>query len=468
MAANRFPGDPGERAGNAFPDGVSRRYCIVRPFNAPGARIPKAAMSVREFFALEQNLRTESGCRAIIQHGSTRSFERTSHSASVREGSVEPAYECMETHLCVTIPFPPRCRPVSVSPVPLTLPLPHIGHNSLLFRRRELANFHLLKTRAAFTLVELLVVIAIIGVLAGLLLPAVQSAREAARRMSCQNNLKQIGLAMQNYHSTFRTLPWGAKGGWGHSWTTDLTPFIDQNALWESTPRGEPGSATGNTLESRQFRELSRTPVSTYQCPSQPGPAKLDEEFDSITGRAFCSYLGNAGSDVDTDNYSTTVPKFRLGMERGNGVLRVADFVTRPEQPSSKAIRFRDVLDGLSHTLLVGETRFLPTHECSICDHFSLYHPEFDRPAVNERGELVQGVDFSEALLSLKYGINLRLDSASKEELESSVGSYHAGGANVVLCDGSVHFISASLDAGVRSAIGSRADSETYDEAALR
>ncbi len=110
-----------------------------------------------------------------------------------------------------------------------------------------------------FTLIELLVVIAIIGILIGLLLPAVQAAREAARRVQCQNNMKQIGLALHNYESTYRSLPWGAKGGWGQSWTTDILPFMEQSGLWENTPQGELGWATSNTLQGEQFRFLART-----------------------------------------------------------------------------------------------------------------------------------------------------------------------------------------------------------------
>jgi len=320
------------------------------------------------------------------------------------------------------------------------------------------------QNRLAFTLIELLVVIAVIGILVGLLLPAVQAARESARRLQCQNNLKQIGLAMQNYHATYQTLPWGAKGGWGHSWTTDILPFMDQNGVWEITPRGEPGSAIGNTPESIRFRQLSRFLVPAYRCPSQPGPTHFDLTFDGISGRALNSYLGNSGSDVDRDNYST--PGF-IGMNDGNGVLRVADFVTNPRRPSDRAIKFNAIFDGLTHTLLASETRYLESHACSICDHFALYHPDFDRPAVNSQGQLVQGTDFSEALASLKPGINLNLDTATKENLEISVGSFHPGGVHAVMCDGSVQFLTESLDNKIRRAIGSRADAEVYGPSAF-
>jgi prepilin-type N-terminal cleavage/methylation domain-containing protein len=320
-----------------------------------------------------------------------------------------------------------------------------------------------------FTLVELLVVIAVIGILIGLLLPAVQAARESSRRLGCQNNLKQIALAMHNYQSAFRSLPWGAKGGWGHSWTTDILPYMDQNGLWQSTPQGESGSATGNTLESQQFRTLSRFLVPGYRCPSQPGPTHIAESYDSITGRAVHSYLGNAGSDVEIDNYTSHNPKFELGMDGGNGVLRVADFVSDPRRPSQFPIKFMAIFDGLSHTLLVAETRWLEPHQCDICDHFALYHPDFDEPTPRlEDGvwKIIQGKDFSEVLASLKPGINLRLDWASKAELEMGLGSFHFGGVHAAMCDGSVRFLSDSLEPSVRAAIGSRADHDAYDQAA--
>ncbi len=310
------------------------------------------------------------------------------------------------------------------------------------------------KRRSAFTLIELLVVIAIIGILVGLLLPAIQSAREAARRVECQNHLRQIGLAIHNYESTFRTMPWGAKGGWGSSWTTDILPFIEQTALWEKVPPGDEGSVTSNSPASDQLRELARTVVPTYRCPSQPGPSQFGEEVDQLTGRALNSYLGNAGSNVQRDTYSASG---YIGMEAGNGVLRVGDCVSHPNRsPSPPAIRFNGILDGLSHTVLVSETRYIDMQECGICDHFSLFHPDFDR---------ANGTDFSEALMSLQHGVNLK--NASKEALELSVGSFHTGGAHGLMCDGSIRFLTESLDESVRHAIGSRADREVYDQSSL-
>ncbi len=316
----------------------------------------------------------------------------------------------------------------------------------------------------AFTLVELLVVIAIIGILVALLLPAVQSAREAARRMQCQNNLKQIGLALHNYESQWRSLPWGAKGGWGPSWTTDILYQIEQPALAEIVPYGEPGYATGVALESRQFRALANAVVPTYQCPSQPGPALFAQNNGQIEQRAICSYLGNAGSNAFSDNYtpgpSSVAPctdaDTNCGMDRSNGVFLATNFCNRlsvtdvcDNQPLRIPIKFADIEDGLSSTVAVAEAKFLPYEFCDVCDHFSLYHTDFDD---------MNGSDFSEALATLLYGINI--EHGSNDVKEKSIGSYHVGGANVVMCDGSVHFLTESLNQRVRLAIGSRRGKE--------
>ena len=308
----------------------------------------------------------------------------------------------------------------------------------------------------AFTLVELLVVIAIIAILIGLLLPAVQSAREAARQVQCKNNLKQIGLACHNYESTYRSLPWGAKGGWGPSWTTDILGFLEQPALADIVPYGEPGYATGNDLASRQFRALARAPVMTFRCPSQYGPTAFEESIGRINGRVLNSYLGNAGSDVVGNNYTTSSG---LGMEAGNGVLLACDFCHREtsaeecdNRPERMPIRLAAITDGLTQTVLVGETRYISLEECGVCDHFMLYHTDFDD---------MNGRDFSEALMSLNFGINLQ--DAPKDHKQMGIGSFHPLGAHTLFCDGSVHFLTQSMDESVRHAIGSRAGHEVLE-----
>ena len=315
---------------------------------------------------------------------------------------------------------------------------------------------HRRRRSGGFTLVELLVVLAIIAVLVGLLLPAVQAAREAARRVQCQNNLRQIGLALHSYESINRTLPWGAKGGWGPSWTTDILLFLEQRALAEIVPYGEPGYATGNRIESRRFRALARAPVMTFRCPSQNGPIRFQESIGHITGRVLNSYLGSAGSDVQRNHYTASG---KIGMEAGNGVLQACDFCHRvsaadvcDNRPERRPIPLAAIRDGLSNTVLVGESRYIDTSRCGVCDHFMLYHTDFDD---------MNGHDFSEALMSLHFGINL--DRAPKNHLQMGMGSYHPGGAHVSMCDGSVRFLSETLDRDARLAIGSRDGYEVVD-----
>lgn len=137
------------------------------------------------------------------------------------------------------------------------------------------------KQRPGFTLVELLVVIAIIGILVGLLLPAVQAAREAARRMQCSNNLKQLGLAIHNYESTFSTFPPGYFVDSrlnAQMWGTMVLPFIEQTALdaqYDSrVPTFNESAALGYDNVALQINLLAvQTPLATFVCPSAPGGA---------------------------------------------------------------------------------------------------------------------------------------------------------------------------------------------------
>jgi len=301
--------------------------------------------------------------------------------------------------------------------------------------------------RHGFTLIELLVVIAIIAVLVALLLPAVQQAREAARRSQCKNNLKQIGLALHNYHDSMNTLPFGWVGDptgsnrgnrWG--WGVMILPYLDQPALYNGLTAITGTSASGNpavgfsaTLNSFAMPNILQTPVPVYRCPSDTAvsvvisPLKNGYSFTGNTtqfGRS--NYPGVSGSIV-----TGTIPTSANGT--GNGAF---------SQNSKRS--FRDFADGLSNTFLVGERR---------------------SPAVV--GGLYFGGDTiwagvgdegSVAAFSLHVG-----DCAPGDPLNSPTGiapttsnflpysgfnSMHVGGGHFLLGDGSVRFISENIASG--------------------
>ncbi|HCS54966.1 DUF1559 domain-containing protein [Rubinisphaera sp.] len=222
--------------------------------------------------------------------------------------------------------------------------------------------------RAGFTLIELLVVIAIIAILVALLLPAVQQAREAARRSACKNNLKQWGLAFHNYHDTHTVLPMGVSrlNGWGVSFYAGLLPFVEQGALYDQlTFDGAPGyvgSGTGNTINGPA---ISGNSISVMHCPSEP----LDKLVNAANGHMLDSpsYVGISGGvdedrtssttpTVDTDNFSelrqvngasccTAEPSSMTGYHSSGGMLI-----------SNESINFAKASDGTSNTIIMGET----------------------------------------------------------------------------------------------------------------
>jgi len=304
--------------------------------------------------------------------------------------------------------------------------------------------------RRGFTLIELLVVIAIIAILIALLLPAVQQAREAARRTQCKNNMKQLGLALHNYHDVNRTFPIGAHGAWGHSWGYGLLPFLEQTPLFAVMPKPESDSGWwgGTDARSLGFIQMARTSVPTFICPSQPGGPYENDDVNGLTGRAMTSYLACAGGDVQTDNLGAT------GMDNGNGLFQVIRMNT--STPDGNVFRMRDITDGTSNTVMVGEAEYrLDANQgCNICDRFLFYHMNFDSG---------DGSDYSETMGSTYFRINnLGVNNTARE---ISYGSFHTGGANILMADGTVRFVSENINLeDIWRALGSRDGGEVIGE----
>ncbi|GAA4424577.1 DUF1559 domain-containing protein [Bremerella cremea] len=304
-------------------------------------------------------------------------------------------------------------------------------------------NVTLTARRRGFTLVELLVVIAIIGILIALLLPAVQQAREAARRSQCKNNLKQLGLAMHMYHDTYQSFPIGIQAAWGGSWSWSILPFIEQQALFDVMPNpvNDSGSFGGSDARSEQLRQLVRTPIATYFCPSQVDGPIEGTDVNGLTLRAKTNYLANAGGNATNDNLGSG------GMDVSNGLFHAVRMNT--SSPTGKVFAFRDVKDGLSSTLLIGEAYYKLDDDCNVCDHFLFFHSNADSG---------NGSDFSETLGSTYDSINSK--STDGDVLERSYGSFHPGGANIVLADGSTQFVAETIDVEIWRGAGSRKGKE--------
>ncbi|MEM1225268.1 MAG: DUF1559 domain-containing protein [Planctomycetota bacterium] len=371
-----------------------------------------------------------------------------------------------------------------------------------------------------FTLVELLVVIAIIGVLVGLLLPAVQAAREAARRMSCSNNFKQLGLAIHNYHSTYKKLPRQLGGslrvqgtggivsrtpgptgspGLGNnnnrlSWLVGLTPFFEQQAIWEQVsnpyqiPEGDPGEGevfapmgpapdmgigANNNHHGDNMYAPWLTEIPGLRCPSDPGRG--------LPAQGRTNYAACIGDAVRQTNIG---PENDFGVVNNNRSQRTREScrgVFVPRQFTA----FRDVLDGLSNTIMGGEiatdlgdrdvrtdmlrsatTNAMRTNPISCRPNLDPERPAFWNPTLNaatDIGGIQNNRGFKWACgFNLFTGFQTILPPNSEicgsqngngnagvaYENIMSASSRHQGGAHVLMGDGAIKFITDSIEAG--------------------
>ncbi|TWT60172.1 DUF1559 domain-containing protein [Rubinisphaera italica] len=291
-----------------------------------------------------------------------------------------------------------------------------------------------LKLRSAFTLIELLVVIAIIAILVALLLPAVQQAREAARRSSCKNNLKQLGLALHNYHDTHNVLPFG----WDEretAWSAMILPQIEQGNIYDTLIWAESGA--GNWSSGSANQTATETVIPTYRCPSIAVKEHMD--FNGIARRVPASYRGVASSVAASDDATSLPPGATVALEMAN--LDGAFY-------GISSTSFKDIVDGLSNTILIGESFTDPEfgRDGQAMDFWQIGAPQTGGWVAGGTG----GSEFTEICGSTWAPINAHLNASyTGHEIETSFGSYHSGGAQFSIGDGSVRFISENVDLGL-------------------
>jgi prepilin-type N-terminal cleavage/methylation domain-containing protein len=299
-----------------------------------------------------------------------------------------------------------------------------------------------------FTLVELLVVIAIIGTLVGLLLPAVQAAREAARRSHCTNNLRQIGLALTTYHDAKGALPAGSPDCCtvpGSLWTTSTFPFIEQQAAYDRLDLTEPFNDPGRN------KEAVKHIVQTFICPSgqRAGMPVFTDRFIhnpvEAAGTWYTASMGPtspdqcifcpAGENPSDNNYCCQ--GFNWGTNAGAG-YPIGNSVGMFGRHRLPKVAFKKVTDGLSNTILCGES--LPEE----CVFFSLYATNF-------------------TLTSTTIPLNTRISDSGRGERwweTSGFKSEHPGGAHLAMGDASAHFLNETIDYRLYNQLGTRAGGE--------
>lgn len=322
--------------------------------------------------------------------------------------------------------------------------------------------------KRGFTLVELLVVIAIIGVLVALLLPAVQSAREASRLTQCRNNLKQIGIALHSHHDTFLFLP---SGGWGYqwsevpglgtgkmqpgSWTFQILPYLEQSALFTLGT----GATTGSSQDQDFRYQRATIPIRTYYCPSRRKVGNypiIDRNPTDFYGSPFPGITPRLtfGSRID---YGACQGEVNFGYPTGPSSLQqgLDGTYTWPAENNWTGViyvrsqkRLAEISDGTSNTLLVGE-KYL--------------NPDFYRGSISATNQDLGDNQYcftgdDRDMIRAARGDGGPFLDRKGVTFTYSFGGPHPGNFSVLMCDGSVRGANYNIDKTTFGNIGNRAD----------
>ncbi len=305
-----------------------------------------------------------------------------------------------------------------------------------------------------FTLVELLVVIAIIGILVALLLPAIQAAREAARRSECTNNLKQIGLAFHNFASTYGGFParrWNREDQGYTGWGTFILPYVEQQSLYDQYKweydffHPENKAVVETKLDVFVCPTVDRDEA--IVCSGKVSPLAAPDKGTTYTVEGWIDYLASNGMTVPTTGWGEDFPTFTNSANGHQAMLDSTTLTSFANGDRSKAPRkLKDITDGLSKTLLVNETAGWPQHWIGR----NRVEPNL---SLGTRGSWAAWQTFvywpysGDGLMDANSNPTAGdlLNCAINCNNHHAVYSFHPGGAMVLLCDGSVRFVGEEL-----------------------